>query len=74
MPAPTRFSSASTAADADADNALPQQKDTRMDTLTWVVAANAAVWLGLGAYLALIGAAQRRLAARLAQLELLNHD
>ena len=45
-----------------------------MDTLTWVVAANAAVWLGLGAYLAVMGVAQRRLAARLAQLELLNHD
>ena len=45
-----------------------------MDTLTWVVATNAAVWLGLGAYLAFIGAAQRRLAARLAQLELLTND
>lgn len=45
-----------------------------MDTLTWVVGANAAVWLGLGAYLAFMGVAQRRLAARLAQLELLNHD
>ena len=30
-----------------------------MDTLTWVVAANAAVWLGLGAYLAFMGVAQR---------------
>lgn len=45
-----------------------------MDTLTWVVAANAAVWLGLGAYLAFMGVTQRRLAARLAQLELLNND
>ena len=45
-----------------------------MDTLTWVVAANAAVWRGLGADLAVMGVAQRRLAARLAQLELLNHD
>ena len=49
-------------------------KGYHMDTLTWVVAANAAVWLGLGAYLAFMGVAQRRLAARLAQLELLNHD
>lgn len=45
-----------------------------MDTLTWVVVANAAVWLGLGTYLAFIGMAQRRLAVRLAQLELLNND
>lgn len=45
-----------------------------MDTLTWVMAANAAVWLGLGFYLAFIGAAQRRLSARLMHLELLNND
>ena len=45
-----------------------------MDTLTWVAAANAAVWIGLGGYLAFLGVTQRRLAARLAQLELLNHD
>lgn len=45
-----------------------------MDTLTWVILANAAVWAGVGGYLALLGLRQRALAARLAQLEMLGHD
>lgn len=40
-----------------------------MDTLYWLLGANAVVWLGLGAYVALLGARQRALAARLAQWE-----
>ena len=45
-----------------------------MDTLTWVIMANAAVWIGIGAYMAFMAARQRALAARLAQMEMLNHD
>ena len=45
-----------------------------METLTWIVIANAAVWIGLGAYLAFLAAQQRALAARLSQWEMLNHD
>ena len=45
-----------------------------MDTLTWIILANAAVWAGLGAYLAVLAARQRRLALRLTQLELCDHD
>lgn len=45
-----------------------------MDTLTWIVIANAAVWVGLGAYLAFMAARQRALAARLTQWEMLNND
>lgn len=45
-----------------------------MDTLAWIVMANAAVWIGLGAYLAFLAAQQRALAARLTQWEMLNHD
>ena len=40
-----------------------------MDTLTWLMAANAVVWLGLGAYVAFLAARQRGLAQRLAQWE-----
>jgi CcmD family protein len=39
----------------------------------WLVAAGAAVWLGLAAYLIFMGCAQRRLDARLRQMEIL-HD
>lgn len=45
-----------------------------MDTLTWIIMTNAAVWVGLGAYLAFLGARQRTLAARLAQWEMLAND
>jgi len=39
----------------------------------WLVAARAAVSLGLAAYLVFIGCVQRRLVARLRQMEIL-HD
>ena len=45
-----------------------------MDTLTWVIMTNAAVWIGIGAYMAFMAARQLSLAARLAQMEMLNHD
>lgn len=45
-----------------------------MDTLTWVIMANAAVWIGIGSYMAFLAARQRSLAARLTQMEMLNHD
>ena len=38
----------------------------------WLVAAGAAVWLGLAAYLVFMGCAQRRLDARLRQMEILH--
>lgn len=40
-----------------------------MDTLYWLMGANAVVWIGLGAYLAFLGARQRSLALRLAWWE-----
>ncbi|WP_165079475.1 MULTISPECIES: CcmD family protein [unclassified Desulfovibrio] len=40
-----------------------------MDTLYWLMGANAAVWIGLGAYLAFLGGRQRALALRLARRE-----
>lgn len=45
-----------------------------MNTLTWVIVANAAVWLGIGFYMAFLAVCQRRLANRLAQMEILAHD
>ena len=45
-----------------------------MDTQTWIILANAAVWIGMGAYLAFLAARQRALAARLSQMEMLDHD
>ncbi|HJA79091.1 CcmD family protein [uncultured Desulfovibrio sp.] len=45
-----------------------------MEHLYWLMAANMAVWCGLGAYLFFLGQRQRGLAQRLAQLESLRHD
>lgn len=45
-----------------------------MEPIYWLMAANAAVWCGLGAYLLFLGQRQRRLAARLVHLESLRHD
>ena len=42
-----------------------------MDYQTYLLAANVAVWLGLGGYLAFLGARQRSLAARIRQMEIL---
>lgn len=40
-----------------------------MDTILWLMAANAVVWIGLGGYLAFLGSRQRGLAARCARWE-----
>lgn len=40
-----------------------------MDAIIWLMAANAVVWLGFGAYLAFMGSRQRELAARFARWE-----
>lgn len=45
-----------------------------MDTLAWIIAANAAVWIGIGAYLIFLGARQRALNIRLSRWEMLNND
>lgn len=45
-----------------------------MEHIYWLMAANAVVWCGLGAYLLFLGQRQSRLAARLVQLESLRHD
>lgn len=42
-----------------------------MDYQTYLLAANVAVWLGLGGYLALLGMRQKTLAARIRQMEML---
>lgn len=41
---------------------------------TWVFAAGLAVWIGLGVWAAFLALSQRRLADRVAQLELLLRD
>jgi CcmD family protein len=43
-----------------------------VDGVLWVVIANAAVWVGMGAYLSFLAARQRALAARLARWEKLH--
>ncbi|WP_297228616.1 CcmD family protein [uncultured Desulfovibrio sp.] len=45
-----------------------------MDHIYWLLAANVAVWCGLGIYLLFLGQRQRSLAARLVQLESLRHE
>lgn len=42
--------------------------------LGWLMAAGAAVWLGIGCYACLLAAKQRGIAIRLRQLERLCHD
>lgn len=42
-----------------------------MDPLFWLLAANVAVWTGLGAYLALLARNQHGMERRLRQLEML---
>lgn len=48
--------------------------EQHMEPIYWLMAANVAVWCGLGAYLLFLGQRQRRLAARLIHLESLRHD
>lgn len=40
-----------------------------MDSIFWLIAANAAIWLGLGSYLAFMAARLRTLSVKLNQLE-----
>ena len=44
-----------------------------MTALTWLIAASAALWIGLGLYVARMAAAQKNLERRVAQWEL-EHD
>ncbi len=45
-----------------------------MDHISYIFAANVAVWLGIGAYAAYLGLNQRRLQQRCKQLELMRDD
>ena len=45
-----------------------------MTPLSWLLAANIAVWLGVGGYLACLAGAQRRLNQRLRHMETLHND
>lgn len=45
-----------------------------MTDMDWLMYANIAVWIGLGAYLAFVARAQIALNRRLAQLEILRND
>ena len=40
-----------------------------MTAVTWLIAANAALWIGLGLYVARLAAAQKTLERRVAQWE-----
>ena len=44
-----------------------------MTALSWLIAANAALWIGLGLYVARMAAAQKKLERRVAQWEM-DHD
>ena len=44
-----------------------------MTAVTWLMAANAALWLGLGFYVAVLASSQKRLERRVAQWEA-DHD
>ncbi len=44
-----------------------------MDYQTYLLAANVAVWLGIGGYLLLLGARQRRIETRIRQMEQLRN-
>ncbi len=45
-----------------------------MDTITWLIAANVVVWLGIGGYVLFIARGQRALQQRLQMKEMLHHD
>ncbi|WP_461210757.1 CcmD family protein [Desulfocurvus sp. DL9XJH121] len=45
-----------------------------MDYQTYLLAANVAVWLGIGGFVALLAARQKALAARVRQMEMLADD
>lgn len=44
-----------------------------MDAITWLFAANAIIWLGIGVYAAFLGNRQRNLAKQLRQLEMMGN-
>ena len=44
-----------------------------MTALSWLIVANAALWIGLGLYVARMDAAQKNLERRVAQWEM-DHD
>ena len=44
-----------------------------MTAIAWLMAANAALWIGLGLYAAFLAASQKRLERRLSQWEA-DHD
>ncbi|HJD96995.1 CcmD family protein [Mailhella massiliensis] len=44
-----------------------------MTAFDWLMAANAALWIGLGAYMAFLASEQKRLERRMAQWEA-DHD
>ena len=45
-----------------------------MDSITYLFAANIAVWIGLGAYILVLALGQKRINSRITQLEALRHD
>lgn len=45
-----------------------------MDSSNWLLMANAAVWLGVGAYLFFMARTQQQLDKRIRQMELMNND
>ncbi|AEL79424.1 hypothetical protein Dde_4022 [Oleidesulfovibrio alaskensis G20] len=45
-----------------------------MDSSNWLLMANAAVWLGVGAYLFFMARTQQQLDKRIRQMELMNDD
>ncbi|AAS95526.1 CcmD family protein [Nitratidesulfovibrio vulgaris] len=45
-----------------------------MQSTDWLLYANAAVWLGIGAYVFMLARAQKTLERRLRQMEMLNDD
>lgn len=45
-----------------------------MDAVGWLLVANMAAWLGIGAYVVFLAIAQRKLANGLKHMEMLRHD
>ena len=45
-----------------------------MESTTWLLMANAAVWLGVGGYLFLLSRSQKQLEQRIRQMELMNNE
>ena len=45
-----------------------------MDNIYWLLAANAVIWLGLGAYIAFLGCKGAALHKRLRHMEMLHGD